>query len=238
MKNKYLTKLNLIIAGIILVLAGGFIMYQLINSSWRMDQQILKRLGNNKEWLVQYDELRKKIKNNKEKGGKDPATLISLGFAWKGLGDATKDDYFLKQALKIYQQGIDRFGSQNVIFYWSAGSVANSMEEFEMAEKYYKSAIVVAPAYMEGYTYLADLYKFKMKKNPDEIIKVYNNGIKATDGSLQLILDKSSYLRSLGRYEESLEGYKILSNQYPDNNGFKSVVQELETKIKRARTQE
>jgi len=231
--SKYLTKLNLIIVSAIVVVAVSFITYQLINSSWRMDQQILKRLGDNKEWLGQYKELKEKIKKNEEKGSKDPAALISLGFAWKGLGDATKDDYFLQQALKIYQQGISQFGSQNVIFYWSAGSVANGLGEFEMAEKYYKSAIAVAPVYGEGYTYLAELYRFKMKKIPDEIIKVYNNGLKATEGNMQLLLEKSSYLRAIGRYEESLSGYKDLLEQYPNNKGFKDVILELEEKLKK-----
>ena len=230
---KYLIKRNLIIAGVIVIVAVGFITYQLINSSWRIEQQILKRLGDNKEWLGQYDKLKEKIKNNEEKGGKDPAVLISLGFAWKGLGDATHDDYFLKQSLKIYQQGISQFGSQNVIFYWSAGSVANNMGEFEMAEKYYKSAIVAAPTYGEGYTYLAELYRFKMKKNSDEIIKVYNDGLKATEGNTQLFLDKSSYLRAIGRYEESLAGYKDLLKQYPNNKGFAEVVRELEERLKK-----
>lgn len=229
---KYLTKQNLIIAGVIIVVAAGFTTYQFINSPRRMEQQILKRLGDNKEWLGQYDELKEKIKNNEEKGGKDAATLISLGFTWKGLGDATKDDYFLKQALKIYQQGISQFGSQNVIFYWSAGSVANSMGELELAEKYYKSAIAAAPAYGEGYTYLAELYRFKMKKNSDEIIKVYNDGLQATSGNTQLLLEKSSYLRAIGRYEESLAGYRDLLKQYVNNKGFEDVVRELEGKIK------
>ncbi len=228
---KYLTKRNLTIVGAIIIVAAGFITYQLINSSRRMEQQILKRLGDNKEWLGQYEELKEKIKKNEEKGGKDAATLVSLGFAWKGLGDATKDDYFLKQALKIYQQGIAQFGSQNVLFYWSAGSVANSIGEFEMAEKYYKSAIAVAPAYGEGYTYLSELYRFKMKKNSDEIIKVYDDGLQATGGNIQLLLEKSSYLRSIGRYEDALVGYEALSKQYPDNAGYKAVVKDLETKL-------
>lgn len=229
--KRYLTKRNLIMAGAVTIVAGGFIIYQLVYSPRQMNRQILMRLGDNKEWLGQYEGLKEKIKKNEETGGKDQAALISLGFAWKGLGDATKDNYFLKQALNIYQQGINRFGSQNVIFYWSAGSVASSMEEFELAEKHYKKAIAAAPSYVEGYTYLADLYRFKLKKTPDEIIKVYGDGIKATDGSLQLILDKSSYLRSIGRYEESLEGYKILSKQYPNNRGFEDVIRELEGHI-------
>lgn len=233
MENKYLTKRNLIIVGAIIVVAGGFIIYRLINSSWRMEQQILLRLGDNKEWLGQYDELKEKIKKSEEKGGKDPAALISLGFAWKGLGDATKDDYFLKRALKIYQQGINQFGSQNVIFYWSAGSVANIMGEFEMAEKYYKNAIAVAPTYGESYTYMAELYRFKMKKSPDEIIKVYDDGLKATSGNMQLLLEKSSYLRAIGRYEESLAGYRDLLKQYANNKGFEDVIRELEEKIEK-----
>lgn len=230
---KYLTKRNLIFLGAIIVIAAGFITYKLINSPWRMEQQILIRLGDNKEWLGQYEKLKEKIKKNEEKDGKDPAALVSLGFAWKGLGDATKDDYFLKQALKIYQQGISQFGSQNVIFYWSAGSVAGSMGEFETAEKYYKEAIVAAPAYGESYTYLAELYRFKMRKNSNEIIKVYDDGLQATSGNTQLLLEKSSYLRAIDHYEESLAGYKALLKQYPNNKGFEDVVLELEEKLKK-----
>ncbi|MBI5023210.1 MAG: hypothetical protein HZC05_03575 [Candidatus Magasanikbacteria bacterium] len=231
---KYLTARNWkIVCAIIIVVVAGFIVYQLINSSRRMEQQILLKLGDNKEWLGQYAELKEKIKKNEEVNGQDPATLVSLGLSWKGLGDATKDDYFLQQALKIYQQGINQFGGQNVIFYWSAGSVANSMGKFEMAEKYYKSAIATAPTYAEGYTYLAELYRFKMKKNQDEIIKIYDDGLKATSGNSQLFLEKFSYLRAIGRYEESLAGYKDLLKQYPNNSGFEDVIRELEEKLKK-----
>ncbi|HBX15959.1 MAG: hypothetical protein UU49_C0026G0009 [Candidatus Magasanikbacteria bacterium GW2011_GWC2_41_17] len=231
--KKYLTKRNLIIACVVIFVASSFITYKLINSPRRTEQQILMKLGDNQGWLKQYSELKEKIKKNEEKDGKDQSALLSLGFAWKGLGDATKDNYFLQQALKMYQQGIDQFGSENIIFYWSAGSVASSMGKFEMAENYYKSAITVAPAYAEGYTYLAELYRFKMKKNSDEVIKIYDDGLKATSGNSQLFLERSSYLRAIGRYEESLAGYKDLLNQNPNNKGFEDVIWELEEKLKK-----
>ena len=231
MKNKYLTKFNLIVAGVVIIIIAGFFGHRWFNSSQRMDQQVLLRLGENQEWLKQYEDVKLKIKKNDETKNKDAASLVSLALAWIGLGEATKDDYFFNQSLKVYKRGISLFGKENIIFYWSAGSIASSMENFSLAEKYFKRAIAVAPAYTENYTYLADLYRFKMKKLPDEIVKVYNEGIKVTDGSLQLILDKSSYLRSVGRYEQSLDGYKILLGQYPENNGFKEVIRDLENKI-------
>ena len=231
--KKYLTKRNLIIACVVIFVVSSFITYKLINSPRRTEQQILMKLGDNQGWLKQYSELKEKIKKNEEKDGKDQSALLSLGFAWKGLGDATKDNYFLQQALKMYQQGIDQFGNENIIFYWSAGSVAGSMGKFEMAENYYKSAIAVAPAYAEGYTYLAELYRFKMKKNSDEVIKIYDDGLKATSGNSQLFLERSSYLRAIGRYEESLAGYKDLLNQNPNNKGFEDVIWELEEKLKK-----
>lgn len=231
MPSKYLTKQNLITAGVIIIIIVGFFGYRWLNSSQRMDRQVLLRLGDNQERLKQYEDVTLKIKKNEETKNKDTASLVSLALAWKGLGEVTKDDYFFNQALKVYKRGISLFGKENIIFYWGAGSIASSMEDFNLAEKYFKRAIALAPGYTENYIYLADLYRFKMKKLPDEIVKVYNDGIKVTDGSLQLILDKSSYLRSVGRYEESLEGYKILLNQYPENNGFKEVIQEVEEKI-------
>ena len=72
-----------------------------------------------------------------------------------------------------------------------------------------------------------------MKKNSDEVIKIYDDGLKATSGNSQLFLERSSYLRAIGRYEESLAGYKDLFNQNPNNKGFEDVILELEEKLKK-----
>jgi len=221
-----MTKKVKIISVIIVVLLVAVI--TVISLVWgrNQDNQVLRRIKNDQKLVEIYN----KIKDYQTKP-QEADILIAEGFNWKSLAELTKDQYFFKQALFVYDLGAQKFGEQNVLFYWNAGKVAESMGRFDLAENYYKEALRIAPSYADGYQNLADLYQYKFKKDPAEIVKIYDDGLKASTGNAALFLNKCSYLRQISWNKEALECYKILVQQYPANQGYKKIVQELEAKV-------
>ncbi|PIR92479.1 hypothetical protein COU01_01335 [Candidatus Falkowbacteria bacterium CG10_big_fil_rev_8_21_14_0_10_44_15] len=212
----------------LLVALGGGAIYYYSSEGY----QVKKRLAGDEQLLAVYDRIKGQEKKNKQEGKITLERVIIIGNSWKGLGDQTQDKFFYQKSLAVYQEGIKLFGEKNVLVYWNAGKVAEYLEDYNLAESYYRQSIAISPSYEDPYRNLADLYRFKMNKDPKDIIAVYDEGMEATAGNASLFLDKCSYLRLSANYAEALACYKILSKNYPDNSGYKEVIQELESKIK------
>lgn len=196
------------------------------------DYQVRQKLAGDKQLLAVYDRIKGQAKKNKQEGTVTLERVVIIGNSWKGLGDQTQDKFFYKKSLAVYQEGIKLFGDKNVLVYWNAGKITEYLEDYDLAENYYRQSIAIAPGYEDPYRNLADLYRFKMKKDPKDITAVYDEGMEATAGSANLFLDKCSYLRFSGNYPEALVCYQTLSKNYPDNSGYKDTIKELESKIK------
>lgn len=112
------------------------------------------------------------------------SNYLVLGLAWKSLADRIKDlkieNYksYYKQALDIYDKGIDLTGRRNTLFMVNAGNMAKYLEDYELTEDYYKEAITVAPGDVSYYVLLAELYENKMNKSTEDIVAVYDEGMK------------------------------------------------------------
>jgi tetratricopeptide (TPR) repeat protein len=198
------------------------------------DYQVKKRLGGKSELLAKYEKIKTAENKNKAEGKVDLGRLFLIGMEWKGLGDLTKDKFFYTKALETYQSGMETFGEKNVLLFWNAGRVAESLEDYNLAESYYKKSIEITAGYDDPYRNLAEMYQYKMKKSPAEILAVYDAGLKAGMGSADLFLDKCSYLRSIKYNQEAVECYQLLSDNYPDNQGYKDVIKELSVEISSA----
>jgi len=174
-------KNKIIIFGAILILAilAGFIFFFITRNKNSSDNsQELNLLREKYPNFVSFvDEIEKENVNMKS----DPELIknyLALGMAWKSLADRTLAAEHYKKALEIYQQGIEKTGGKNTLFLMNAGHMAEYLKDYNSAESYYKKAIEVSPGESEYYITLAELYEYKMKKSKDEIIALYDAGLK------------------------------------------------------------
>lgn len=215
------------LAAMVLLAAAGAAVYKYKFAPKGEEKEVLQKIGNQETLVKKYDEIKQMEQKFTKEEKPDIGRLFSLGMAWKSQGDATQDKYFYQKALETYETGIKYYGKENVLFYWNAGKMAEYLLNYPLAETYYRKSIEISSPYNEPYEYLFDLYANKMKKTPDECIKVLNEGIEKTAGSASLVLKKCSYLRTISRTKDAIACYDILSQGYPDNQGYKDIVNEL-----------
>lgn len=208
----------------------GFVLYErgLIGDP---DQRLFRSIKKNPQWVALYEEAKQAEKKLKAAPDK-PGLYLSAGMGWKGLGDATQDRRFLEKSLAFYEDGADRFGQSNILFYLNAGKVAESMGDYAIAEKYYRLAMSVSAADESGYLYLADLYLYKLNKSKDDMLALYTLAEKAVSNKLTIIWSRASYLRKIGDYRSALKDYQTLVAALPQEAGYKQIVAELQTKIR------
>lgn len=176
-----------------------------------------------------------KVKKSQEEMAKNPekaSVYFDLGLYWKSIAELGGGEPFFKESLKVYEKGIEKFGQKNILFYLNGGKLAERLEDYNKAEQYYRKAIEISSADESGYLYLVDLYSYQMKKTEEDVLKVFEEGQKKMMNSMPLIAGRASYLRRIGDYKMALEDYKILVQNYPNNQGYKEIVQELEQKLK------
>lgn len=198
------------------------------------DRQLYNTVKNKPEVLAMYkaaEEAQKKIALAPDK----PGLYLDAGLEWKGLGDMLQDKRFLVKSLAIYEDGAERFGESNILFYLNAGKVAESMGEFEKAEKYYRRASAISPLDETPYMYLADLFVYKLKKSKNEILAVFAEAEVVVGDRFSIVWARGSYLRDVGDYAGALKDYEILVKSFPDRTGYKQIVAELKAKLKAAK---
>ncbi len=225
MKKKF--AISLIVIGFVLIGSIFFLRSFFVSE----EKQVFSILANHPELVTNYEkikELREKLKENPQN---EVGYLVSIGFEWKSLGDLTKNPYFYEKALLVYAEGVQKYGPGNIAFYWNAGKVAEALGKYDVAEFHYREAIRISPTYYESHQNLADLYDYKLKKSVPEVIEIYKNGLQSTSNSTDLFLGQCSFLRRRGEKLKALECYEILVEAYPNNQGFKNVVQELKDEI-------
>jgi tetratricopeptide (TPR) repeat protein len=124
----------------------------------------------------------------------------ALGLAWKSLADWSQKegvenykDYY-REALKVYQTGIERTQRKNTLLMTNAANMERYLGEYKLAEEYYKEAISVSQGDESYYVYLAELYEYQMGKSKEEILAVYDEGLKWVINKNWLESEKESYL--------------------------------------------
>ena len=129
---------------------------------------------------------------------------IILGLAWKSLADWSQKegvenykDYY-REALKVYQAGIEKTQRKNTLLMTNAGNMEKYLENYQAAEEYYKEAISVSQGDESYYIYLAELYEYQMGKSKEEILAVYDEGLKWLINKNWLESEKEAYLQRLG----------------------------------------
>ena len=184
-------------------------------------------------------ELWNKAVETEEKIAAEPEKVslyLDAGLNWKSIaeqmeGEETNRILFFQKSLAAYERGIDKFGQKNILFYLNAGNIAQRMGDLAKAEAYYKKAIEIAPADEMAYISLTDMYDYRLKKPKEDILPLFEAGIKIMLNPLPLVSARATYLRRIGEHEAALEDYRILNERFPGNQGFKQIIAELEELI-------
>lgn len=229
---KKTNKIILIVVLVLAVLLIGAGIYWKKDISFLMEQKNLQALIKNKPEL--NDRLAVALQNEKIilSGKQESAKYVELGLQWKALGELSGANVFFEKSLAVYENGIKKFGRENILFYLNGGKLLEKLGNYTKAETYYKNAIEIGINYTDGYLALAELYELKMDKSAEEVIAVYDLGLKQIGQDGQLILEKASYLRKVGKNAEALPLYQELLKRYPTNQGYKDVISKLEEAIK------
>ncbi|MBI5221737.1 MAG: hypothetical protein HY979_02960 [Candidatus Magasanikbacteria bacterium] len=220
-------------AAIILVLVGvGFLAWQ--QGFLGGDQALRRQIKNNPALLSLYDKAELKAQEL-AKHPDNAALYFDLGLYWKSIAEQGGPKEFFNKSLMVYEQGIEKFGQKNILFYLNAGKLAEHVDDFVKAESYYQKAIAISSGDESGYLDLAELYEYRFKKSKDEIVAVFQAGEKKLVNPTPILAAEASYRRRIGDNVAALEEYKVLSQAFPNNPGFKEIIQELEAKIKEAK---
>lgn len=215
----------IIIAAIIVVIAGGIGGY----FYWQKAKEA-EFLSTNPQTKAAYEIIvRREAQIKKDKSNYD--AYMSLGFNWKGIGEVTKDDKYLKKAIAAYNQVIKRWGNAAYLPFVNRANVYIDLKDYARAEEDFKVALEIGPGEQNIYISLADLYKNYMNKDSQTIKAVYEKGIKTVVGGGNLVVSYASYLEEIGDYKEALKYYTMLEQAYPANPGYDEVIKELEAKV-------
>lgn len=120
------------------------------------------------------------IKAEAEKVQVAPNEIVNyfdLGLAWKSLADRTKNKEHYRSALLVYEAGIKKTAGKNTIFFNNAGHMAEYLEDYNLAEQYYRQAINVDSGDFNNYVNLIELYQYKLKKSKPEIMAVFDEAL-------------------------------------------------------------
>jgi len=183
----------------LIVLAGGWYFYSRPDNA----QSELEKLKSEYPELASYVDEVIELKNKLKEENK-VESYVALGLALKSLADWAKNagvenykDYY-QQALRVYEEGILITNRKNTLFMENAGNMAKYLENYELAEDYYKEAISVSPGDDNYYILLAELYEYRMNKTKEEVAAVYDEGMSRVINPGYLEKLKESYLERAG----------------------------------------
>lgn len=221
-------KIAIVIVIVIVAASAGFGGY----SYWQKTKED-RFLSNNPQTKAAYELVKKReaeIKKNKN----NYDAYMSLAFNWKGIGEVTRNEKYLRKAASIYDAVIKRWGAKAYIPFLNQANVYIELKEYVRAERNLKISLDIDPGEQNLYVALADLYRNYMSYDSQTIKSVYDEGIRRVIGGGNLVVSYASYLNDIGDYAESLKYYKMLAQAYP-NNGYQVLVKELEGKVNNAK---
>lgn len=179
---------------IILVAAAGLLYFR------GNKQADLEKLKQDYPALISFVDDVEKWRGKMEEDEKNIENYTNLGLMWKWLADKACEikapncaDYY-QEALEVYEKAIVLSERKNTLFMANAGNMARYLKDYARAEDYYKEAISVAPGDYPLYFTLAELYEYDMKKGKDEIVALYDAGIKRVLNPAVLESYKQEYL--------------------------------------------
>ena len=108
------------------------------------DKALLRLIKDRPDLVTVFNEATRKEKQaGAEKSDKLVVLLLGSAQDYKTLGELINDEQkqklFFKKSLDIYEWGIEKYGSKNIIFYLNGGKIAERLGDLEKAESFYKN---------------------------------------------------------------------------------------------------
>jgi tetratricopeptide (TPR) repeat protein len=166
----------------------------------------------------------------REKATELYSLYLTEALQYKAEGDAGNQDSYLK-AIDFFERA-DRVSEYK---FWipllNIGNVYKVIGDYEKANNYYDRALEITNN-SEYNIYLAkiDLYLYHLEKSEVEMKSLYEEAIKNLAENAPIYTKYAAYLREIGDYDNALAYYQILSEKYPDNQGYKDRINELKNK--------
>jgi tetratricopeptide (TPR) repeat protein len=139
-----------------------------------------------------------------------------LGVYYKMLARAYMDRQMYGLALDTIDEAVRIETDNPVLFYMAgvaaghmgkaAGTEAEAVEYFEMAERYYNRAIELNPEYLDALYGLAVLYAFELDR-PDDALELLERANEVEPNRARPYMLKGRVLVELGQPEEAAEAY-------------------------------
>ena len=179
----------------ILIIVSGWYFFSMKNKQTELEKVKLDHPN-----LESYVDGVTKAQTDFDQNKDEINNYVMLGLAWKSLADWSQKegvenykDYY-REALKVYEMGIEKTKRKNTLLMTNAANMEKYLGEYKLAEEYYKEAISVSQGDESYYVYLAELYEYQLGKSKEEILAIYDEGLKWVINKNWLESEKESYL--------------------------------------------
>lgn len=136
-----------------------------------------------------------------------------------------------EKAVIIYKK-LGELKPENFISFRALGGAYVALKKYPEAEQAYLVAIKNDLTELQSYMALADIYTNSLKGDKDKIQKFYEDGIRNLGSNgYSLIKSYATYLESIGEYTKSIDQWRIVSKEFPDDQAVKEKITELENKL-------
>lgn len=136
------------------------------------------------------------------------------------------------KALDAYKKAIEVSEEKEWLAYYNLGNTYRLVKDYNFAGESYAKALENAPAESTIYLAKIEMYRYELNKPYEEINTIYEEALKKVTDSVNIMISYATFLKEEGKYSEALKYYKTLSEKYPDNQGYKDEISELESKVK------
>ena len=164
-----------------------------------------------KEFVDNYQQRLATAINMIQKYPEDEVYWIELGIVKK-----TFDNYLGARDAWEYALLIN---NRNAVVYYNLGNLyALYLRDFQKAEAYYKTSVVLDPFSAQSYLALAEFYKNFLKEKYDFVDDILLKGIENLPNDGNLILNLALYYKSVGKKEAAIEYFERFL-ELPDLTG-------------------
>lgn len=184
-------------------------------------------IANKPELLVNYQKA-KEAYDQEKKEPENPQWYVNGGLELKTIADATGDAKWYRAALAVYERGVDKTDGNNTLLITNAAVICEKLGDYKKAKKYYEQAIEVSPGEATYYVSLVRIMRTYFNSSINDILAVYDKGTERVVGGAQLYIDRAEYLKTVGRYDDSLADWKLLHDaKVINDNEFADAVKEI-----------
>ncbi len=135
-------------------------------------------------------------------------------------------------AIEIYEK-MTKIKPNDLIPYFNMGGIYLGMKNYDKAGEMYEKVIEINPKWINAYSEIFSLYRFKLThKYDDKIENILKSGLEASkdlggDGFSDYYAMLGIYYKEKNDKEKAIENFEMVLKLDPENNGAKSELDEL-----------